>query len=64
MLIAGCVESALREAKVLLFDRPLAVADELHQAVVKDGLSPLQAERPNAASEETSKMEHIECRRS
>jgi hypothetical protein len=35
----GGWEAYLPQAKVLLFDRPLAVADELHQAVVKDGLS-------------------------
>jgi hypothetical protein len=35
----GSWEAYLKEAKVLLFDRPLSQADELHQAIVKDGLS-------------------------
>merc|ERR1719305_992109 len=35
----GGWDSYLPKARVVLFDRPLAVADELHQAVVKDGLS-------------------------
>jgi hypothetical protein len=35
----GGWDSYIPKARIVLFDRPLAVADELHQAVVKDGLS-------------------------
>jgi hypothetical protein len=35
----GGWDSYLPKARIVLFDRPLAVADDVHQAVVKDGLS-------------------------